>query len=89
MIDSQSAKGAETVSKATRGHDAGKKINARKRHLVVDTRGLPLMIMVTPADLHDAAAAKDAGWSRGRSPGSCTPAGTRGTTNGSSSTLRP
>ncbi len=48
VIDSQSVKAAETVSKATRGYDAGKKINGRKRHLVVDTRGLPLMVMVTP-----------------------------------------
>lgn len=32
--------------------------NVRKRHLVVDTRDLPLMVMVTPADLHDSAAAK-------------------------------
>lgn len=56
VIDSQSVRAAETVSKATRGYDAGKKINGRKRHLVVDTRGLPLMVMVTPADLHDAAA---------------------------------
>lgn len=55
VIDSQSLKAAETVSKATRGYDAGKKINGRKRHLVVDTRGLPLL-MVTPADLHDSAA---------------------------------
>lgn len=48
VIDSQSVKAAETVSKATRGYDAGKKINGRKRHLVVDTRGLPLLVMVTP-----------------------------------------
>lgn len=33
--------------------------NGRKRHLVVDTRGLPLLDMVTPADLHDSAAAKE------------------------------
>lgn len=59
VIDSQSVKAAETVSKATRGYDAGKKINGRKRHLVVDTRGLPLLVIVTPADLHDAAAAKE------------------------------
>lgn len=37
----------------------GKKINGRKRHMVVDTKGLPLMVMVTPADLHDSAAAKE------------------------------
>jgi len=44
---------AETVGKASRGYDAGKKIDGRKRHLVVDTRGLLLLVMVTPADLHD------------------------------------
>ncbi|MGW4048510.1 transposase [Streptomyces sp. NPDC004721] len=59
MIDSQAVKAAESVSKATRGYDAGKKINGRKRHLVVDTRGLPLLVMVTPADLHDSQAAKE------------------------------
>lgn len=59
VIGSQSVKAAETVSKTTLGYDAGKKINGRKRHLVVDTPGLPLMVIVTPADLHDAAAAKE------------------------------
>lgn len=59
IIDSQSVKAASTVGKDSRGYDAGKKINGRKRHLVVDTRGLPLMVMVTPADLHDSAAAKE------------------------------
>lgn len=59
VIDSQSVKAAETVSRATRGYDAGKKINGRKRHLVVDTRGLPLMVMVTPASLSDRDVAKE------------------------------
>lgn len=59
VIDSQSVKAAETVSRATRGYDAGKEINGRKRHLVVDTRGLPLMVMVTPASLSDRDAAKE------------------------------
>ncbi|WP_307781644.1 MULTISPECIES: IS5 family transposase [unclassified Streptomyces] len=59
IIDSQSVKAASTVGKDSRGYDAGKKINGRKRHLVVDTKGLPLMVMVTPADLHDSAAAKE------------------------------
>lgn len=44
VIDSQSVKAAETVGKDSRGYDAGKKINRRKRHLVVDTRGLPLLV---------------------------------------------
>lgn len=56
VIDSQSVKAAES-SRATRGYDAGKKFNGGKR-LLVDTRCLPLIFMVTPADPHDAAALK-------------------------------
>ncbi|GGY96694.1 hypothetical protein GCM10010343_22920 [Streptomyces avidinii] len=41
------------------GYDAAKKINGRKRHLVVDTKGLPLFVMVTPADMTDRDAAKE------------------------------
>lgn len=59
VIDSQSVKAAETVGKDSRGYDAAKKINGRKRHMVVDTRGLPLLVMVTPADLSDRDAAKE------------------------------
>ena len=33
--------------------DAGKKINGRKRHLVTDTLGLPLALVVHPADVQD------------------------------------
>lgn len=59
MIDSQSVKGAHTVTGDTCGWDGAKKINGRKRHIVVDTRGLPLLVMVTPADLTDRDAAKE------------------------------
>ncbi|MEW5542622.1 IS5 family transposase [Streptomyces cyaneofuscatus] len=59
VIDSQSVRAAETVGKDSRGYDAGKRINGRKRHLVVDTRGLPLLVMVTPASLTDRDAAKE------------------------------
>ncbi|MFF1570081.1 transposase [Streptomyces sp. NPDC058293] len=41
-------------------------INGRKRHLVVDTRGLPLLVMVSPADLTDRDAAKEALFRRAR-----------------------
>ena len=44
------------------GNEAGtgeKKILGRKRHLVVDTQGLPLGVWVYPADISDAAAARD------------------------------
>ncbi|GAA3228191.1 hypothetical protein GCM10020256_40250 [Streptomyces thermocoprophilus] len=48
VIDSQSAKGTSTVEAATSGYDGGKKIKGRKRHIVVDTLGLILAVMVTP-----------------------------------------
>jgi transposase len=53
IVDSQSVKGADTVSKDTRGYDAGKKINGRKRHIVTDTMGLLLVVMVTAASIQD------------------------------------
>jgi hypothetical protein len=34
VIDSQSIKGADTVGRATRGYDAGKNVNGRKRFIV-------------------------------------------------------
>ncbi len=35
------------------GYDAGKKVTGKKRHLLVDTRGLILAVAVHPADLQD------------------------------------
>jgi transposase len=52
-IDSQTVPGASTVGKATRGYDAGKKINGRKRHPVVDTMGLLIVVLVTAASVQD------------------------------------
>jgi len=49
LIDSQSVKGADTVSCDTRGYDAGKKINGRKRFIVTDTLGLLLVVVVLTA----------------------------------------
>lgn len=53
ILDSQSAKSAEGGTE--RGYDAGKKITGRKRHLVVDTLGLVLMVVVTAASVQDVA----------------------------------
>lgn len=58
IIDSQSVKAAETVGRASRGYDAGKKINGRKRHVLVDMFGLPIAVLVTPADIRDGDAAQ-------------------------------
>jgi hypothetical protein len=37
IIDSQSVKGAASVPAASRGHDGGKKINGRRRHVTTDS----------------------------------------------------
>jgi transposase len=58
IIDSASVKAAETVGAASRGYDAGKKINGRKRHIAVDTLGLLLCILVTAASVQDRDGAK-------------------------------
>ena len=62
IIDSQSVKAAETVSKGSRGYDAGKKINGRKRHIAVDTTGLLLTVLVTVAGVQDRDGAKPLLW---------------------------
>ena len=59
ITDSQSVKGADTVGADSRGFDAGKKINGRKRHIVTDTLGLLLVVMVTAASVQDRDAARD------------------------------
>jgi transposase len=53
VVDSQSVPGAATVGKNSRGYDAGKRVNGRKRHLVVDTGGLLLVVLVTAASVAD------------------------------------
>jgi transposase len=53
IIDSQSVRAAETVAKSSRGYDAGKKVNGRKRHIAVDTLGLLLCVLVTAASVQD------------------------------------
>jgi putative transposase len=55
-IDSQSIKTTE-VGGAARGYDGGKKIKGRKRHLLVDTLGLLIAVVVTGANVDDGAAA--------------------------------
>jgi transposase len=62
IVDSQSVEGASTVSRATRGFDPAKLGNGRKRHFAVDTKGFPVMIMVTPADMQDRDAARELLW---------------------------
>jgi putative transposase len=51
IIDSQSIK--TTEAGGTRGYDAGKKINGRKRHALVDTDGRGLVLEPHPASIQD------------------------------------
>ena len=68
IIDSQSVKTTE-VSDAERGYDGGKKVVGRKRHIVVDTLGLLLVVVVHAASLSDTEGALDvAAQLRGRFP---------------------
>ena len=55
-IESQSVKTTE-MGGPERGDDGGKKINGRKRHLLVDTLGLLLVVLITSAGLDDGVAA--------------------------------
>jgi transposase len=57
VIDSQSVRAAASVPKATRGWDNAKKVNGRKRHIAVDTTGLLLEALITPASVQDRDAA--------------------------------
>ena len=56
IIDSQSVK--TTEQGGLRGYDAGKQINGRKRHIVVDTIGLLLAVVVHAANIQDRDGAK-------------------------------
>jgi transposase len=58
LIDSQTVKGADTVGADSRGYDAGKKINGRKRFIVTDTLGLLLTVVVLTAGVQDRDGAK-------------------------------
>ena len=51
IIDSQSVR--TTGKRGPRGYDAGKKVSGRKRHIVVDTTGLLLAVVIHAANIQD------------------------------------
>ena len=51
IIDAQSVKNTDTAE--TKGYDAGKKVSGIKRHIAVDTQGLPHAIHITTASITD------------------------------------
>ena len=55
IVDSQSVKNTDTAD--SKGYDAGKKVSGIKRHIAVDTQGLPHAIHVTTANVTDRAGA--------------------------------
>lgn len=59
IIDSQSVATATMVNQSV-GYDGGKKIKGRKRHTIVDTLGLVMMVWVSAANEPERAGAKQA-----------------------------
>ena len=49
IIDAQSVKNTDIAK--NKGYDAGKKVSSIKRHISVDTNGLPHAMCVTTADV--------------------------------------
>ena len=51
IVDAQSVKNTDTAGR--KGYDAGKKVSGIKRHIAVDTQGLPHAVAVTTAEVTD------------------------------------
>jgi putative transposase len=58
ITDSQSVKTHQGGPRGFDGSQQGKKVSGRKRHVLVDTLGLLLKVVVHPANLHDRLGAK-------------------------------
>ena len=55
IVDARSVKNTDTAEE--KGYDGGKQVSGIKRHIGVDTNGLPHMIHVTTANVTDRAGA--------------------------------
>lgn len=56
-MDSQTVETATMISKEV-GYDSGKKIKGRKRHILINTLGLLIIVVITAADVSEQAGAK-------------------------------
>ena len=56
IIDAQSVKNTDTAEH--KGYDAGKKVSGIKRHIAVDSQGLPHAICITTSNITDREGAK-------------------------------
>ncbi len=56
-LDSQSVRTTEMAATTTRGYDSHKRVVGRKRHLLTDTLGLLLRVVITAANVQDKAGA--------------------------------
>ena len=84
IVDAQSVKNTDSAEQ--KGYDAGKKVSGIKRHIAVDTQGLPHAVAVTTAEVTDRSGALQvidrcrriwselkACWSMADTPGSLSP----------------
>ena len=51
IVDAQSVKNTDSAEQ--KGYDAGKKVSGIKRHIAVDTQGMPHAVAVTTAEVTD------------------------------------
>ena len=58
IVDAQSVKNTDSAEQ--KGYDAGKKVSGIKRHIAVDTQGLPHAIAITTAEVTDRSGALQA-----------------------------
>lgn len=58
IVDAQSVKNTDSAEQ--KGYDAGKKVSGIKRHIAVDTQGLPHALAVTTAEVTDRSGALQA-----------------------------
>ena len=58
IVDAQSVKNTDTAKE--KGYDGGKKVSGIKRHIAVDSQGLPHAVAITTADVTDRKGALEA-----------------------------